>query len=57
MIMKTVSHGRVVSMERKNVLNLTKKQRLTLADMLKSVTKDNLHSEMDWGVPRGSEVW
>ena len=56
-------------MPRKDISNIRKgttesgvgvnapKKRLTLAGMLKSVTKDNLHSEMDWGMPRGSEVW
>jgi antitoxin MazE len=28
-----------------------------LADLLDRVTKDNLHDEIDFGDPRGKEVW
>lgn len=29
----------------------------TLKDMLKNVTKDQLHPETDWGEPVGKEIW
>jgi antitoxin MazE len=30
---------------------------ISLEDLLDAVTADNLHSEIDWGVPVGKEVW
>jgi len=33
------------------------KQALTLTDLLAGITRTNLHSEVDWGKPRGREVW
>ena len=29
----------------------------TLEDMLKGITKKNRHKEIDWGPPRGKEIW
>jgi antitoxin MazE len=31
--------------------------RCRLADLLRRVTKKNIHPETDWGTPRGKEVW
>jgi len=28
-----------------------------LGDLLKKVTKKNIHRETDWGKPRGKEMW
>jgi antitoxin MazE len=28
-----------------------------LSDLLKKVTKKNIHHETDWGKPRGKEIW
>lgn len=28
-----------------------------LGDLLKKVTKKNIHRETDWGKPRGKEIW
>ena len=33
------------------------KQELTLEDLVSQITPSNRHDEMDWGRPRGSEVW
>ncbi len=30
---------------------------LTLADLLKGVTPQNIHKEVDWGEPVGKEIW
>lgn len=38
-------------------IEIAKKKTRTLADMLKGITKDNLHDEVDWGKPVGSEIW
>ena len=29
----------------------------SLKELLKGVTKMNLHKEIDWGPPRGKEIW
>ena len=29
----------------------------TLEELLKGVTKKNIHSETDWGKPMGKEIW
>jgi len=34
-----------------------KSRKYTLAELLKGVTKDNLHKETEWGDPVGNEVW
>jgi antitoxin MazE len=31
--------------------------RLTLRDLVARITPHNLHQELDWGKPRGREVW
>ncbi len=51
--------SRVLLVETKTgiAIKVLKKQRLTLRDMLKRVTKDNLHSELDFGASRGNEAW
>jgi antitoxin MazE len=28
-----------------------------LSDLLKGITKDNIHQEIDFGKPQGKEVW
>ncbi len=38
-------------------IEVVKKKRRTLDDMLKGMTKDNLHEEVDWGKPVGKEIW
>ena len=39
------------------VVKPAKKRKLSLAQLLKGVTKENRHSEIDWGAPVGKEVW
>ena len=34
-----------------------KKKKLSLNDLLSRVTDDNIHEEIDTGVPIGKEVW
>lgn len=33
------------------------KPKLTLDDLLKGVTPENVHGEVDWGAPVGREIW
>ena len=35
----------------------TLKREETLRDMIKKINKNNIHSEIDWGVPVGKEIW
>ena len=56
-LLKAGSRVRVVETEKGIEINVLKKQRLTLAHMLKGITKNTLHTEVDWGAPRGNEVW
>jgi antitoxin MazE len=30
---------------------------MSLEDLVKGITPENVHSEMDWGAPVGKEVW
>ncbi|MDQ1334978.1 MAG: antitoxin MazE [Thermodesulfobacteriota bacterium] len=34
-----------------------RKWKYAIEDLLKGVTKDNIHPETDWGRPAGDEVW
>jgi antitoxin MazE len=33
------------------------RRRPTLDELLAKATPDNIHGEVDWGPPRGKEVW
>ena len=39
------------------VLTPVRRKRYDLASLLKQVTRDNLHEEVDFGKPVGREVW
>lgn len=51
--------SRVVVTETKTgiAIEIVKKKRRTLDDMLKGMTKDKMHAEVDWGKPVGNEIW
>jgi antitoxin MazE len=34
-----------------------RKPRYTLDELLRGMTRDNVPQEVDWGSPRGNEVW
>ncbi len=55
--LKAGSRVRVTETKAGITIEVLKKQRLTLSDMLKHITKDNVHSEIEWGAPRGNEIW
>lgn len=42
--------------EGKLIIKPAKKRKASLAQLLKGVTKENRHSEQDWGVPVGREA-
>ena len=39
------------------VLKRTKSKQLRLRDLVKAITKENMHSEFEWGAPVGREIW
>lgn len=41
----------------KMIVKPAKKRKTSLAQLLQGVTKDNRHSEQDWGAPVGREAW
>lgn len=57
---KSLKEGsRVVVSETKTGISIevVKRKRPTLNELLKGVTKENLHPETDWGEPVGNEIW
>lgn len=40
----------------KMIVKPTKKRKLSLAELLKGVTKENRHTELSWGAPLGREI-
>ena len=46
----TVKKGRMV-------VTAMKVEELSLQELLANVTPQNIHPEIDWGAPRGKEVW
>ena len=41
----------------KIVVGSMRKRKRSLSQLLKGITKNNLHSEVDWGKAVGREVW
>jgi antitoxin MazE len=39
------------------VVKPRKRRRYSLDNLTNEITKENCHSEIDWGPPRGSEAW
>jgi antitoxin MazE len=39
------------------VIEPVRKKKYKQDDLLKGITKDNLHKEIDFGGPEGNEVW
>ena len=35
----------------------SRRPKYTLEELLKDVTRKNRHKEIDWGPPRGKEIW
>jgi antitoxin MazE len=50
----TVENGALVL---KPITRRKKRRRYTLEELLKGMTKENVHPETEWGPPRGKEVW
>jgi antitoxin MazE len=43
---------------RKKSISLKRVRRTeSLADLIKKISDNNRHSEIEWGMPRGKEVW
>ena len=39
------------------VFKRAKGKRLRLRDLVSGITKENMHSEFEWGAPVGKEIW
>ena len=39
------------------VIEPVREKKYKLDDLLKAITKDNIHEEIDFGLPEGREVW
>jgi antitoxin MazE len=39
------------------VIEPVREKKFKLNDLLKEITKDNIHQEIDFGSPEGREVW
>ena len=39
------------------IISRAVKARLTLKEKIKLITPENSHQEIDWGPPRGKEIW
>ncbi|HXN43767.1 MAG TPA: AbrB/MazE/SpoVT family DNA-binding domain-containing protein [Xanthobacteraceae bacterium] len=50
----TVENGALVL---KPITRRKKRRRYTLEELLKGMTKENVHPQTEWGPPRGKEVW
>ncbi len=46
-----VSNGIVATIQPK------KRKKISLDELVKAITPDNVHGEVDWGNPVGKEVW
>lgn len=47
----------IIQSEGRLILNPVTSKDYRLSDLLKKVTKKNLHTEVDMGAAQGSEVW
>lgn len=53
-----IEQGSTVEMTRsKNGILVRPHEELTLESLLADVTKENIHTETDFGKPEGKEVW
>ncbi len=39
------------------VIEPVREKKYKLEDLLRGITKDNIHQEIDFGAPQGKEVW
>ena len=58
--LSNIEQGSVVDLSLENgrmIVEAAKEQEYSLEELLARVTKNNLHSEVDFGAPVGKEVW
>jgi antitoxin MazE len=55
--LKVGSRVAVTETKKGIAIEVIQKKHRTLDEMLKGVTKDILHSEIDWGEQAGKEIW
>ncbi len=47
----------LILLENKIQIIPIKKKKITLEDLLSQVTEENIHKEVDTGIPVGKEIW
>ena len=56
-----LSEGKEVMLEKRDgeltVRPLKKKRKITIDELVRRITPENLHKEIDWGKPQGKEIW
>jgi len=52
-----VKEGTSIELTRNGRGLLLKKRRKTLEELLEGIEDADLHPEVDWGPPRGKEIW
>jgi antitoxin MazE len=53
-----LKNGSVVEIEEENdCIIIQPLKKVELASLLNRISDDNLHSEIDWGIAEGDEIW
>jgi len=52
-----IRDGAVVDIDLEDGMIIIRKKRLYLEELLEGITQDNLHQEIDLGLPVGRETW
>ncbi|MFY9118790.1 MAG: AbrB/MazE/SpoVT family DNA-binding domain-containing protein [Syntrophomonadaceae bacterium] len=52
-----INDGVVVDIDLEDDLIIIRKRRHSLEELLEGITQDNLHQEIDNGLPMGREIW
>ncbi len=54
----SLKNGSVVEIEEENdCIIIQPLKKVELASLLNRISDDNLHSEIDWGIAEGDEIW
>ena len=54
----SLENGSVVNIEEDaDKIIIETKRHQDILSLISQITKDNIHSEVDWGIPEGDEIW
>ncbi len=51
------SSVKISSVDNKIIIEKQVKRKMTLKERVDLITSENRHDEIDWGKPRGNEIW